>query len=98
MKKYLAPLVAALLITVGASSFAYAQDLPATVAALPFIGDVFTKFSPYIPLVLQVVGFFSMLAALTKNETDDKVIGYILKGINMLGFNIGAAKNDPMVK
>lgn len=48
--------------------------------------------------VFQVVGMFAMIASLTKNETDDKVIGYILKAINLLGFNIGAAKNDPAVK
>jgi len=37
------------------------------------------------------------LAAMTANETDDKIVNYILKAINFLGFNFGTAKNDPNV-
>ena len=38
-----------------------------------------------------------MIAAMTANETDDKVVNAILKVINFLGMNIGTAKNDPNV-
>ena len=37
------------------------------------------------------------IAAMTANETDDKIVNYILKTINFLGFNFGTAKNDPNV-
>jgi len=45
----------------------------------------------------RIVGAFSMIAAMTANETDDKIVNYILKVINFLGFNFGTAKNDPNV-
>jgi len=48
-----------------------------------------------IPQVLQIVGFFAILATMTKNRTDDKIVGHILDAVNFLGANFGKAKNDP---
>ena len=72
-------------------------DIPASLAMIPVVGDLFLKIQKWLPVVFQVVGAFSMIAAMTANETDDKVVNYILKAINFLGFNFGTAKNDPTV-
>jgi hypothetical protein len=44
-----------------------------------------------------VIGAFAMIAAMTANETDDKVVNIILKVVNLAGMNFGTAKNDPNV-
>jgi hypothetical protein len=72
-------------------------EVPATLLAIPFIGDLIAKMSRWLPVAFQIVGAFSMIAAMTANETDDKIVNYILKAINFLGFNFGTAKNDPNV-
>lgn len=72
-------------------------EVPATLLAIPFVGDLVAKVAHWLPVVFQIVGAFSMIAAMTANETDDKVVNYILKTINFLGFNFGTAKNDPNV-
>lgn len=72
-------------------------EIPPALTAIPFIGDVLMHIQKWLPVVFQVVGAFSMIAAMTANETDDKVINTILKVINFLGFNFGTAKNDPLV-
>lgn len=72
-------------------------EVPATLLAIPFIGDLVDKVAHWLPVVFQIVGAFSMIAAMTANQTDDKIVDYILKAINFLGFNFGTAKNDPAV-
>lgn len=72
-------------------------EIPATLTMIPYLGDLLLQIQKWIPVVFQVVGAFSMIAAMTANETDDKVVNYILKAINFLGFNFGTATNDPSV-
>jgi hypothetical protein len=72
-------------------------EVPATLLAIPFVGDLVAKAARWLPVAFQIVGAFSMIAAMTANETDDKIVNYILKAINFLGFNFGTAKNDPNV-
>ncbi len=108
MKMYLAPLAGAALVWAGfatmpdvaaqSATVSIGAEVPPTLLSIPILGEFLRKFSKWLPVVFQVIGMFAMIASLTKNETDDKVIGYILKAINLLGFNIGAAKNDPAVK
>lgn len=43
--------------------------------------------------VLAVIGAFSMVAAITKNEHDNKFADFLLKAINLFGMNIGKAEN-----
>ena len=74
-----------------------AVEVPATLLAIPFIGDLIARTARWLPVVFQIVGAFAMIAAMTANETDDKIVNYILKTINFLGFNFGTAKNDPNV-
>jgi len=49
----------------------------------------------HIPQLLQLVGAASVVATMTPNKTDDKIVQMILDGINFLGGNLGKAKNDP---
>ena len=72
-------------------------EVPAALTMIPFIGDFLLGIEKWLPVIFQVIGAFSMIAALTANETDDKIVNYILKAINLLGFNFGTAKNDPTV-
>tara|TARA_Y100001963_G_scaffold145886_1_gene220128 strand:- start:197 stop:373 length:177 start_codon:yes stop_codon:yes gene_type:complete len=43
--------------------------------------------------VTSVVGGFSILATLTPNESDNRLIDAIMKAINLLGANVGKSKN-----
>ena len=72
-------------------------ELPAALTKVPFVGDFLLSVQKWLPVLFQVIGTFSMIAALTANETDDKVVNWILRVINALGFNFGTAKNDPTV-
>ena len=47
-----------------------------------------------IVLALAVFGGFSILAAITPNESDNKKVQAILTAINGLGMNILKAKNQ----
>lgn len=46
-----------------------------------------------IKLILETIGVAAILASLTPNKTDDKVVAMIRKVINTIGFNVGNAKN-----
>ena len=72
-------------------------EVPASLTMIPFVGDLLLKVEKWLPVLFQVIGAFAMIASMTANRTDDKVIDYILKAINFLGFNFGTAKNDPTV-
>ena len=47
-----------------------------------------------VVLALAVFGGFSILAAITPNEADNKKVQAILTAINTLGMNILKAKNN----
>lgn len=70
---------------------------PASLLSVPFIGDALRAMAHWAPVVFAVVGAFSIIASMTANETDDKIVNWILKIINFAGFNFGTAKNDPTV-
>ena len=44
--------------------------------------------------VASIVGGFAVLASLTPNKSDDRIVQIILDIVNFLGANIGKAKND----
>ena len=48
----------------------------------------------HIPQLLQLVGAAAIVATMTPNKTDDKIVQMILDAINFLGGNLGKAKND----
>ena len=47
----------------------------------------------WLPIVTSVVGSFALIAALTPNKVDDKILQLIMDLINFLGANLGKAKN-----
>ncbi len=44
-------------------------------------------------IALQVIGAAALVATLTPNETDNKIVDALSKIINLLGANFGKAKN-----
>ena len=49
---------------------------------------------PGLAIISSAVGLFAAIATVTPNEADNKILSYIYKGINLLGLNIGKAKNE----
>lgn len=45
--------------------------------------------------LISVVGGFALLATLTPNRSDDRIVQIILDVVNFLGANLGRSKNDP---
>lgn len=74
-----------------------AAEVPGSLTMIPVLGDIIQQIQKWLPVVFQVVGAFAMIAAMTANQTDDKVVNGILRVINFLGMNIGTAKNDPNI-
>ncbi len=46
-----------------------------------------------VQMIALIISAFAILATLTPNKSDDKIMNMLLKGINMLGANLGKAKN-----
>jgi hypothetical protein len=42
---------------------------------------------------LQLVGTFALIAAMTKNSSDNVIADFLLRVVNTLGGNIGRARN-----
>lgn len=55
--------------------------------------DLLYKAPEYIQLALTVVGAASAIAAFTPTPKDDVVLGLLHKGLSILAFNFGKAKN-----
>jgi hypothetical protein len=56
---------------------------------LMFLGP----YGQYVSLGLEIVGIAAAVAAVTPTKKDDKFIGGIMKVINVVGLNVGKAKN-----
>ena len=48
-----------------------------------------------VALLLQIVGAFAVLATMTPNKTDDKIVQIVLDLVNFMGANAGKATNAP---
>ena len=46
-----------------------------------------------VEALAKIVGGFAILATLTKNESDNKILNYMLRAINFFGANLGRARN-----
>ena len=44
-------------------------------------------------VVAQVVGSFALIATMTPNKSDDKIVQKIIDVVNILGANVGNAAN-----
>ena len=72
------------------------------VCGVVFLGEnmmdtLIANWDQYMELLLAAVGFFSVLASLTKNESDDQKVQIALDLINRFGMNVGKAKNAEQV-
>jgi hypothetical protein len=47
----------------------------------------------WYPVILQVVGVAAVIATMTANKADNKIVDFILKVINVIGMNFGLANN-----
>lgn len=47
----------------------------------------------WLPIITSVVGVFAMIATMTKNKADNMFVDILYRIINVLGGNIGNAKN-----
>ena len=62
-------------------------------------GTIFQTISDAIavwfPVVTSIVGTAALIATMTPNKTDDKIMQFVLDIVNFVGANLGKAKNDP---
>ena len=60
-------------------------------------GTIFNVISEFIvkwiPIVTSFVGSFALIATVTPNKVDDKIVQFILDIVNFLGGNFGNAAN-----
>ena len=49
--------------------------------------------SSLVEIALQIAGAFAIIASMTPNENDNKIADYILRFVNLVGFNGGNARN-----
>ncbi|MCP4121881.1 MAG: hypothetical protein GY751_09025 [Bacteroidetes bacterium] len=54
---------------------------------------IIANWTNVLEIVTSVVGVGALIATLTPNASDNSVIDFILKFINLLGANVGNAKN-----
>ena len=59
------------------------MDFSAFLASLP----------QYVEIIVQVVGSFALIAALTPNTSDNAIADFLLRLVNTLGGNLGKAAN-----
>ncbi len=45
-------------------------------------------------VVLKVVGAFAVVASMTPNDTDNRAAQMLADLVNLLGFNVGKARNE----
>ena len=61
---------------------------------MEFIDKVIEILTVWLPIVTSVVGSFAMIATITPNKVDDKIVQVIMDIINFLGANVGKAANN----
>lgn len=47
----------------------------------------------WLPAITSLIGSFALIAVLTPNKSDDKIVQFLLDIVNFLGANLGKAKN-----
>ena len=60
---------------------------------MEMIQQVMDNWDSILVAVGSIVGGFSVLATMTPNSADNKVVDMIMRMINLLGANVGKAKN-----
>ena len=52
------------------------------------------NFATYVELALAVLGLFAIIATITPNEADNKIVQAIYTIVNKLGLNVGRSRNE----
>ena len=60
---------------------------------MEMIQQVMDNWDSILVAVGSIVGGFSVLATMTPNSADNKVVDMMMRMINLLGANVGKAKN-----
>lgn len=58
------------------------------------ISYVMENYAQIITATGGIVGGFAVIASMTPNKSDDRIVQIILDCVNFLGANFGKAKND----
>ena len=58
------------------------------------VSSVMGNYMQILAAAASIVGGFAVIASLTPNKSDDRIVQMILDVVNFLGANIGKAKND----
>ena len=58
------------------------------------ISFVMDNYTSMISAAAGIVGGFAVIASMTPNKSDDRIVQMILDVINFFGANFGKAKND----
>ena len=60
---------------------------------MEMINWVMENWEQVLMVVSSIVGGFSVLATMTPNSADNKVVDMVMRIVNFLGANVGKAKN-----
>jgi len=58
------------------------------------VSSVMGNYMQILAAAASIVGGFAVIASLTPNKSDDRIVQMILDIVNFLGANFGKAKND----
>ena len=58
------------------------------------VSFVMDNYVSILSAVASIVGGFAVIASLTPNKSDDRIVQMILDVVNFLGANFGKAKNN----
>jgi|TARA_R110000823_G_scaffold255151_1_gene377265 hypothetical protein len=54
---------------------------------------IITNWQAWIAVATSIVGSAALVATLTPNKSDDRIVQWILDIVNFVGANVGKAKN-----
>jgi|TARA_R110000765_G_scaffold13421_1_gene40220 hypothetical protein len=58
------------------------------------MNTVMDNYAPIMSAVAGIVGGFAVVASMTPNKSDDRIVQMILDVVNFLGANFGKASNN----
>jgi len=58
------------------------------------MNTVMDNYTPIMAAVAGIVGGFAVVASMTPNKSDDRIVQMILDVVNFLGANFGKASNN----
>lgn len=65
---------------------------------MEIINNIIENWSTYAQVILAVIGAAAAIAAITPTPRDDRFVAFLRKIIDVIGMNVGNAKNDPDLK